>query len=554
VHPRAGYDRQALAIASRNQSRIFTELMRQSDVARFQGEPAFVRLRERRDQLQERLAQLRNARATVPVTQANAAGRVAEFDSQITQASIDLIGAEERLWREYPRYMELANPRPVTVEDLQEKLLNPGETLLSYVLLPNETLIFAVTPVRFVMRVVPVKRAVIAERVHAIRRAIEKVAVGESVLFLREVEPEALHALYRDLIEPVGDILAGREKVLVVADGPLQTIPFELMVAKYGDAERAAFERAKQAADGSAQHPFLGEYAGLDYAARHFRFAYLPSLSALTSQRLYPKRGGQAKLDLVAFADPIFAPDAQHQMPGDTRKALAQLNVGGFGRNRGSPVIPRLAETAEEASEIARVLGGKSLLYTREGAQEKVAKSADLRSARFILFATHGFLGGQYLDSDLTEEGEARREPARARAQPALALTLVGDLKGEDGLLTMKEVIEDLELNAELVALSACNTAGESAQANNGEGFAGLTRAFMYAGAKGLLVSHWSVDSLSTQALMTTTFRNIKAGMGALPAVSDARQQVAAGGYTRDDFHFSRAHPFFWAAFVYVGD
>jgi CHAT domain-containing protein len=118
----------------------------------------------------------------------------------------------------------------------------------------------------------------------------------------------------------------------------------------------------------------------------------------------------------------------------------------------------------------------------------------------------------------------------------------------------MKEVIEDLELNADLVALSACNTAGETAQANNGEGFAGLTRAFMYAGAKGLLVSHWSVDSLSTQALMTTTFRNIKAGMGTLPAVSDARQQVAAGGYTRDNFHFSRAHPFFWAAFVYVGD
>jgi CHAT domain-containing protein len=133
-------------------------------------------------------------------------------------------------------------------------------------------------------------------------------------------------------------------------------------------------------------------------------------------------------------------------------------------------------------------------------------------------------------------------------------LTLVGDLQGEDGLLTMKEVIEDLELNADLVALSACNTAGESAQANNGEGFAGLTRAFMYAGAKGLLVSHWSVDSLSTQALMTSTFRNIKSGMGALPAVSDAQKQLLGGGYSRDGYFFSRAHPFFWAAFVYVGD
>jgi len=104
------------------------------------------------------------------------------------------------------------------------------------------------------------------------------------------------------------------------------------------------------------------------------------------------------------------------------------------------------------------------------------------------------------------------------------------------------------------VALSACNTAGESAQANNGEGFAGLTRAFMYAGAKSLLVSHWSVDSLSTQALMTSTFRNIKAGQPALTAVNMAQRELLAGRYSRGEFHFSRAHPFFWAAFVYVGD
>jgi len=104
------------------------------------------------------------------------------------------------------------------------------------------------------------------------------------------------------------------------------------------------------------------------------------------------------------------------------------------------------------------------------------------------------------------------------------------------------------------VALSACNTAGESAQANNGEGFAGLTRAFMYAGAKSLLVSHWAVDSLSTEKLMTDTFRNIKGGMPGLTAVSNAQRELLKGGYDRGQYHFSRANPFFWAAFVYVGD
>jgi len=172
-----------------------------------------------------------------------------------------------------------------------------------------------------------------------------------------------------------------------------------------------------------------------------------------------------------------------------------------------------------------------------------------------VLFATHGFLGGEFLpgmDPAAEHAGVAPR--AKIRAQPSLALSLVGDLSGEDGMLTMKEVIEDVELNADLVALSACNTAGETAQANNGEGFAGLTRAFMFAGARSLLVSHWSVDSLSTEALMTSTFRNIKQGDSALKAVSDAQRELRGGSYSNGQYHFSRSHPFFWAAFVYVGD
>ncbi len=547
--PGSGYDREALAIASRNQSRIFSEMMRQADVARFSGEPEFVRLRESRDRLQERVAQLRQARATVPVTLAGAAQRVAELDAQVAQAMRELAAAEDALWRGYPRFMELANPRPVTVEDLQHKLLRGDEALLSYVLLPRETVIFAVTREGFRMAVTAARRASLAERVHRMRRAIEKVAAGESVLFLREIDPETLASLYRDLVAPVAPAIAGRRKVFVVADGPLQTVPFELMLTAFSEQEKRTFEETKRASDGSAQRPFLAEYGGLAYLGAQHRFAYLPSLSALASQRLYPKRGAIARLELVAFADPVFASTGASAMGASTLKALAALNVG-------VPRIPRLPETADEAKDIAGVLGGAHRLYIGGEAQERVAKSGALREAKFVLFATHGFLGGEFLASDLPaeESADAPREAPRAAGQPALALTLVGDLGGEDGLLTMKEVIEDLELNAELVALSACNTAGESAQANNGEGFAGLTRAFMYAGARSLLVSHWSVDSASTRALMTETFRNIRRGMPALEAAGAAQSELRKGRFASGAYHFARAHPFFWAPFVYVGD
>ena len=555
-NPSGGFDREALAIASRNQSRVFTEMMRQADVARFSGDPAFVKVRERREALQERVAQLQQARATIPVTLANAAQRTAEVDAQLNGARGELKTIEDQLWRDYPRFMELANPRPVTVEDLQQKLLKPDEGLVSYVLLPQETVIFAVTKDRFRMVVAPAKRADVADRVHRVRRAVEKVAMGESVLFLRDIEPEVLASLYRDVYAPVAETLAGREKVLVVADGPLLTIPFEMLLTEFTPKERTAFEETRRASDGSADRPYLNEYAPLAYLGKRQRFAYLPSLSALTSQRLYPKGGGAAATDLVAFADPVFSTSGGRAMPTSTQQALESMNLGFARGSAKNPEIPRLAETADEAKEIAAVLGGSNRLYIGEQAQEATAKKGgDLRSARFVLFATHGFLGGEFIPSDQpAEEGDTRRGPARPQAQPALALTLVGDLKGEDGLLTMKEVIEDLELNAELVALSACNTAGETAQANNGEGFAGLTRAFMYAGAKSLLVSHWSVDSQSTKTLMTSTFRNIKSGMPSLAAVSGAQRELVGGRYQSGQYHFSRANPFFWAPFVYVGD
>ena len=115
----------------------------------------------------------------------------------------------------------------------------------------------------------------------------------------------------------------------------------------------------------------------------------------------------------------------------------------------------------------------------------------------------------------------------------------------EDGFLTMKEVIEDLELNADLVALSACNTAGESAQANNGEGFAGLTRAFMYAGARSLLVSHWKIDSAATVRLMSSMFQSGQPTQGGGLQAATLALMDSADQYS---------HPYYWAAFTVVGD
>jgi len=213
---------------------------------------------------------------------------------------------------------------------------------------------------------------------------------------------------------------------------------------------------------------------------------------------------------------------------------------------------------------MAELVGAQSQLYLREKAQEYIAKDlakkGDLNGLRYLVFSTHGLLGGKFRPeqkaqtspSTLSLDRPFPATPIEKLGQPALALTLVGDLHGEDGLLTMSEVL-GLDINTDLVVLSACNTAGK--KTNQGEGFVGLTRSFLYAGARHLLVSHWPVGTESTRDLMVATFTQLQAGQTPLDALTEARRQLRSRTWQQAPaVHVSLAHPYFWAPFVVVGD
>ena len=148
-------------------------------------------------------------------------------------------------------------------------------------------------------------------------------------------------------------------------------------------------------------------------------------------------------------------------------------------------------------------------------------------------------------------------------AEPALALTLVDNPPGKDGFLTMSEVL-GLDLNAEVVVLSACNTYGRGEKAGKGEGFAGLTRSFMYAGTKSIFVTHWSVESQAAKDLMVETFRaiqghrGIKEGLRPDKALQNAKLKMRKSTFAPikeiPSWKVSRSHPYFWAPFVLVGE
>ncbi|MGE5640973.1 MAG: CHAT domain-containing tetratricopeptide repeat protein, partial [Clostridia bacterium] len=465
--PGAGHDREALAVVSRTQSRIFSEMLRQADAGRLLAEPGFKELRGRQAALQARVLALRRARVEAggddddgdageearprggqqdPLIRARIAAARADSIKDLTAAEGELARAEAALWEKYPRYMELAQPRPVTADALQAKVLGDGETLVTYFLLPKRALAFVVTRGSFRLVDLPHGRAEITALV-AKARAYER-APGDILRNLARLDPGVLHELYVDLFAPLVEAIGPARRLLVVGDGPIHTLPLEMLVTRWGEAERKAFDAAR-----AAQEPYLGEYATLPYLGQTYRFSYLPSLAALSSVRLYRKAQARVDNELVSFADPVFAGRALSPLP----------------------------ETADEARRIAQIVGGRTEVFLGPQAQEHTLKTLDLRSTRYLHFATHGLLGSELAELKRATGGDAKAielawntagTDGAAQPQPALALTLNGDLKGEDGLLTMGEVVGSLDLNARVVVLSACNTAGEGAEASSGEGFA----------------------------------------------------------------------------------
>jgi CHAT domain-containing protein len=197
-----------------------------------------------------------------------------------------------------------------------------------------------------------------------------------------------------------------------------------------------------------------------------------------------------------------------------------------------------LPETRSEVQAIAMSVQARTEdIKLGLAATETSVKQTNLTQYRIVYFATHGLVAGEL------------ERFAKAKAEPALVLTIPEkptDL--DDGLLTASEVAQ-LKLNADWVVLSACNTAAE--EKPGAEVLSGLARAFFYAGARSLVVSHWEVDSEAAVQLMTATFqataRNPK--LSHAEALQQSMLAMIDNAKSDDD-----AHPRIWAPFVVVGE
>ena len=195
----------------------------------------------------------------------------------------------------------------------------------------------------------------------------------------------------------------------------------------------------------------------------------------------------------------------------------------------GYAAMPALPETRHEIMSIAKALGAdveQSVFFGVSASRAQVMKSNPLEH-RVVAFATHGLRAGDM----------------ETLSQPALAMAVTQN-PNEAPFLTLDDVLK-LKVSAELVVLSACNTASDDGA--NEEAISGLGRGFFFAGARSLLLTHWAVETRSAQALVTNFFTQDK--MSRAERLRNAQLQMI-GGKVDDRYR----HPAFWAPYALVGD
>lgn len=545
-NPRPEYREEAFQRSEEARARLFTEMVNEvratQAFAATSQDPDLGRLLVKEREARLRLEGVRRQRdrfLELPAPQRQP-GQEAALEKELSKALTDSQQIQEEIRQKFPRYADLKNPRPLNFKDIQG-VLQPDEAVLSYFVTSRRLAVWALNRERVELRVLPWERQALQGEV---RSFIAKIQALPALLMnyenapdprqaMREVQDKfasldlaEAHSLYQRLVEPVAGVLAGKRLVFLAPDDLLYQLPFEALLTRPLDPSGG---RPAAMADKFTKAPFWVMTQSL---------SYVPSLSVLRSLRTLSKSPPAQQGALVAFADPIFQAD-NGAAAAVTATRQARLNMLRSARAVRGGALPRLPETAEEARRASQALGGREQdLYLQQRATEHNVKRLPLATFRTLLFATHGLMAGEF----------------RPGIQPALALSAVGD-PDNDGLLEMGEIL-GLDLKAHLVVLSACNTGRSSAPEDRGEGFAGLTRSFMYAGAASMVVTLWSVESESATRLMGDFYGRLR-NQDRAAALAEAKRALIASGAALalgHEVNLPMAHPFFWAPYIMVGE
>jgi CHAT domain-containing protein len=424
--------------------------------------------------------------------------KISEFQFKLDSLKKQFKLLKNDLKEIYPQYYNLKYAdATVSVGEVQQKLLQPGETLLEYFLGDSVMFIFLVQKDNY--RVFELKPDSLKAWVTQLQEGIFgyyslPLSKQTSDIYAKTLNQYVRVApkIYQKLIAPVAGYLTG--EIVVIPDGELGYVPFE-----------ALLPRAPEPANNLGDCEFL---------INKYNFSYCYSATLLREMRgkQYQQRSDSTLLAFAPFSKSGYRKNNQDIFPknrdnyfGITRDSLAPLKYSG-----------------EEVKHAADTWKGKYLL------DKEASKARFLKSA--------GYFRILHLSTHASANMEKGADPYLAFFKPAQSM--------EDAFLYAADIY-NLLLQADLIILSACETNRGVLQ--RGEGIISLARAFTYAGAKSLVTTLWVVDDYSTEAIMGIFHAGLKKGLTKNVALYEAKRQFM-------EANPNERHPFYWAGLIPVGD
>jgi CHAT domain-containing protein/tetratricopeptide (TPR) repeat protein len=501
--PAAGYDQLALRAHERSVARSLLEQLAEVRAEIRQGvEPE---LTERLQTLRRRLAEQTNRRLSLLMGRAPG-DEVKQIESVIDRLTDEYEQVETRIRQKSPRFDALTMPQPVELAEIQRQL-DEQTLLLQYALGRQRSYLWVVSRDSVESFVLPRRDEIEI----AVRQVYETVSIrGADTQYW-----PAAARLSQMILSPVARRLSN-QRLVIVPHGVLHSVSFSAL----------PHPRSLSAA---ASQPMIVDH----------EICYAPSASVLSSLRRKGMRHSSAPPKILVLADPVFSADdprVRHQGALLRDRAAMKFDLAASATRDVSPPnadrekieLRSLSHTRIEAKAIQSLAGANSTFVKYDfQANREVVTDAPLKQYDILHFATHALIHDQ--------------RPALS----GIVLSMVDENGSRrNGFLQLHDIYS-LDLAAELVVLSACQTArGKEVR---GEGVIGLTRGFLYSGAQRVVSSLWSVDSLATSELMTHFYRS-RLRQGLRPAAALRLAQLAMWRQR------GRQSPHFWGAFILHGD
>lgn len=448
-----------------------------------------------------------------------------------------------------------SGPPPLSARDIQGALDDENTLLLEYSLGDENSYLWAVNRSRITGYKLPQRSKIesdVLELIKTIKAMTPRQSSGkQQAAAAGEQFRGRAEKLAAVLLAPVSARLAQAKRLVIIADGALQYVPFDALPLP-DSSQTPATPNVK------------GTVASPPLLATH-EISLLPSVAVLLASRQRSKYLPVPSKTIAVIADPVFdrdddrirarpsaakgvsaSPGAQDSLrsapsqhtnvdtgaPVNSRKradnALLSQVLRDVAGDASEGALPRLFATRFEAQEILSLADqGQSFAALNFEASRQVLMSERLKDYRIIHIATHGFLDDEHPELS------------------GIVLSLY-DEKGrpQNGFVQLRDVY-GMTLNADMVVLSACQTGlGREVK---GEGLTGLPRAFIFAGARRVVASLWPVDDDATAELMTNFYRHLlKEKMTPSAALRAAQLEISAQP--------GRRQPFYWAGFFLSGD